>query len=395
MKLNKKQCKRFKNPEIKINLNNTLFKNEKLKYIIITTIKNIDKYRTLILYFYSREQFIKGDFKPKYTIFLTYTDHITLIYKEDGSIYWKETSFDNLEENDCIFEECFFYTSSDENRVIRFCKKTNIQGLKSLSLLQREILNRRNLQRKCKIDKLIKERMKSVPAMPRNIKNWIHKKIMPAYIFYDYSKSKKIFNGFCTACKKNVQLSNVKYNLKGICPECKKEVIFKSRRKRGKITDRESLQVLSRNLENELVIRTIKIYYTYYKSDMPEVKVKVNENNRMFIQWDNDIRIIRENYYYDDYTWKKGYRPSFIPQYNFDADLSGYLYYVNLETVLKDTPWDYSRLKNHYLSNPTPFYVSTYLYEYLKYPINGKNIRQAFGIYKPYFLFYELDLDAK
>lgn len=292
-----------------------------------------------------------------------------------------------------MLERDFFYTSSDENRVIRFCKKTNTQGLKSLSLLQREILDKRNLQRKCKIDKLIKERMKSVPAMPRNIKNWIHKKIMPAYIFYDYSKGKKIFNGFCTTCKKNIQLSNVKYNLKGICPECKKEVIFKSRRKMGKITDRVSLQVLSRNSENELVIRTIKIYYTYYKSDMPEVKV--NENNRMFIQWDNDIKIRRENYYYDDYTWKKGYRLLFISQYNFDADLSGYLYYDNLETVLKDTPWDYSRLKNHYLSNPTPFYVSTYLYEYLKYPINGKNIRQAFGIYKHCFLFYKLDLDAK
>lgn len=123
MKLNKKQCKRFKNPEIKINLNNTLFKNEKLKYIIITTIKNIDKYRTLILYFYSREQFIKGDFKPKYTIFQTYTDHITLMYKEDGSIYWKETSFDNLEENDCIFEECFFIHQAMKIVLYVFAKK--------------------------------------------------------------------------------------------------------------------------------------------------------------------------------------------------------------------------------------------------------------------------------
>lgn len=79
MKLNKKQCKKFKNPEIKINLNNTLFKDEKLKYIIITTIKNIDKHRTLILYFYLREQLIKGNFKPKYTIFQTYADYITLM----------------------------------------------------------------------------------------------------------------------------------------------------------------------------------------------------------------------------------------------------------------------------------------------------------------------------
>lgn len=114
-------------------------------------------------------------------------------------------------------------------------------------------------------------------------------------------------------------------------------------------------------------------------------------------------------------------------QYSFDDDLSGYLYYDNLETVLNNTPWKYLWLKNYYLGDPTPLYVPTYLVKYLKYPVleylvklrlyrlttdivynvynyqfnlsinlNGKNIKEVFGIDKTNFkLIQKLDLDFK
>lgn len=122
-----------------------------------------------------------------------------------------------------------------------------------------------------------------------------------------------------------------------------------------------------------MIIRFVKAYRRYPKSDTPEFHVY--ENARLFLQWDGSKIIASESYYYgysrDRITpWHPGDRPVFSRwYYNFEADCCGYLYHRNLDSELKGTPWQYSALKEYCAGDPTPLYAGQYLQKYLRYPM--------------------------
>lgn len=192
-------------------------------------------------------------------------------------------------------------------------------------------------------------------------------------IFYDYAKGKAPKNAYCTACKHNVSVAEAKHNGEGVCPHCKRKITFKSRGRRGYIVDRSTAQVIQRLGSNEMIIRFVKAYRRYPKSDTSEFHVY--ENARLFLQWDGSKIIASESYYYgysrDRITpWHPGDRPVFSRwYYNFEADCCGYLYHRNLDSELKGTPWQYSALKEYYAGDPTPLYAGQYLQKYLRYPM--------------------------
>ena len=162
------------------------------------------------------------------------------------------------------------------------------------------------------------------------------------YIFYTYSKGAKEMVGYCTACRRSVKVSGIKHNTEGCCPLCKKAVTYKSRGRRGNVLDRETLQVLQRISDTELVVRFVKIYRRYPNADVPEEDIY--ESSRIFICLDRKGAASSEHFYKQFYSeditpWKKGNRPVFSKwQYNFNADDNGYLYDRNLDLVLDNTP---------------------------------------------------------
>lgn len=370
MKINKKCCRESVKADWTMDMNNGLLHAEQIKYILRTIVKNIGGKRLLVIYVYSRQQAAAGNFCPQWVIFQSRTEYITLAYKKDGTHYWRTASFENLDGRYCCSSYCAFYTAEDEARVKAYCKNSREKGIWSLNTMQKEILFKRSEKRRQRKEQQIKQKMKSVPALPRGLRQWIAREIMPSYIFYDYHRSKKPMDGYCTACGKTVKISGVKHNQKGFCPSCRKPVQFKSRKKRGYITDRNTLQVFQRISAQELVVRFIKIYYSYGYGESP--RKQVYETARIFVQWGPEMEMHEEHYYYLHYrdTWTSGDRPSrFYYQYNFEADLCGYLYHKNLDDVLADSPWKYSQMKLYYLSDPTPLYALSYLKKYLKYPV--------------------------
>ena len=124
----------------------------------------------------------------------------------------------------------------------------------------------------------------------------MHRETLPHYIFYDYAKRKAPKNAYCTACKHNVSVTEAKHNSEGICPHCKRKITFKSRGRRGYIVDRSTAQVIQRLGSSEMIIRFVKAYRRYPKSDTPEFHVY--ENARLFLQWDGSKIIASESYYY-------------------------------------------------------------------------------------------------
>ena len=400
MRLNKRACRKLADPTWKMNLNSGLFCADQLQYIVRSAVRNVDHQRVLILYVYDREQVNVGETRPLWTVFQSREQYITLARREDGAVYWRKAAFDNLSRQPSFRNKCAFYSLNDEKKVMRFCKEDKKDGFACLDSLQSRIMHQSTLQRRHSKQRKIIERMETVPGLPRGLKSWIHKEIMPVYIFYTYSKGAKEMVGYCTACRRSVKVSGIKHNTDGCCPLCKKAVTYKSRGRRGNVLDRETLQVLQRISDTELVVRFVKIYRRYPNADVPEEDIY--ESSRIFICLDRKGAASSEHFYKQFYSeditpWKKGNRPVFSKwQYNFNADDNGYLYDRNLDLVLDNTPWKYSQLKNYYQADKSPFYVIDYLKRFLDYPMLEYLVK--LGLYRlaeelvnPNYYYYMLD----
>lgn len=418
-KIDKRACRKFAIPELEFNLNEGILHVERCPYIIRTAVHNISGQRILVLYIYQSENILAGSIKPRWVMFHSRDDFATLSFRENAKATWQCSTLDSLDRIGGFDSKCAFYRQQDEARVARFCKCER-GAISVLGYLQRLISRHRELERKWKKQRAIIERMKYVPVLPRDLKGFIHREVMPQYIFYDYQR-KGPERAFCTACRHEVSIAAAKHNASGTCPRCKKKITFKSRGKRGRIFDRATVQVLQKAEGNGLVLRIIKVYRSFADSDIPN-HFEIWENARQFITLSSSGQCSVDAYYYhykagyDLTPWCNGYRPVFDRwKYNFTADMSGVLYQRNLSDTLKDTPWAYSQLEA--FSGIASFSgVATFLSAYIKRPkiehlikmklyrlvsgiiyggysysalqaINfiGENMRAILGIDRPYF----------
>lgn len=418
-KIDKRACRKFAIPELEFNLNEGILHVERCPYIIRTAVHNISGQRILVLYIYQSENILAGSIKPRWVMFHSRDDFATLSFRENAKATWQCSTLDSLDRIGGFDSKCAFYRQQDEARVARFCKCER-GAISVLGYLQRLISRHRELERKWKKQRAIIERMKYVPVLPRDLKGFIHREVMPQYIFYDYQR-KGPDRAFCTACRHEVSIAAAKHNASGTCPRCKKKITFKSRGKRGRIFDRATVQVLQKAEGNGLVLRIIKVYRSFADSDIPN-HFEIWENARQFITLSSSGQCSVDAYYYhykagyDLTPWCNGYRPVFDRwKYNFTADMSGVLYQRNLSDTLKDTPWAYSQLEA--FSGIASFSgVATFLSAYIKRPkiehlikmklyrlvsgiiyggysysalqainFNGENMRAILGIDRPYF----------
>lgn len=380
---------------------------------------NISGQRILVLYVYQRESILAGSIKPRWVMFHSRDDFATLSFREDAKATWQCSTLGSLDRIWGFDSKCAFYRQQDESRVARFCKCER-GAISMLGYLQRLISYRKELERKWKKQRAIIERMKYVPVLPRDLKGFIHREVMPQYIFYDYQR-KAPGHAYCTACRHEVRIAAAKHNASGTCPRCKKKITFKCRGRRGRIFDRATVQVLQKADGNGLVLRIIKVYRSFADSDIPN-HFEIWENARQFITLSSSGQCSVDAYYYhykagyDLTPWCNGYRPVFDRwKYNFTADMSGVIYQRNLSDTLKDTPWAYSQLEA--FSGIASFSgVATFLSAYIKRPkiehlikmklyrlvsgiiyggysysalqainFNGENMRAILGIDRPYF----------
>lgn len=418
-KIDKRACRKLAMPELEFNLNEGVLHVESCPYIIRTAVRNIAGQRILVLHIYQRESILAGSTKPRWVMFHSRDDFATLSFREDAKATWQCSTLGSLDRIWGFDSKCAFYRQQDESRVARFCKCER-GAISMLGYLQRLISYRKELERKWKKQRAIIERMKYVPVLPRDLKGFIHREVMPQYIFYDYQR-KAPGHAYCTACRHEVRIAAAKHNTSGLCPRCKKKITFKCRGRRGRIFDRATVQVLQKAEGNGLVLRIIKVYRSFADSDIPN-HFEIWENARQFITLSSSGQCSVDAYYYhykagyDLTPWCNGYRPVFDRwKYNFTADMSGVLYQRNLSDTLKDTPWAYSQLEA--FSGIASFSgVATFLSAYIKRPkiehlikmklyrlvsgiiyggysysalqainFNGENMRAILGIDRPYF----------
>ena len=371
-KIDKRACRKLAMPELKFNLNEGVLHVESCPYIIRTAVRNIAGQRILMLYIYQRENILAGSIKPRWVVFQGRYDFATLSLRENASATWQCSPFDYLDRV-CRFDtKCAFYRQQDEARAAHFCKCEH-SAISALICLQWSISRRKALERKRKKQRAIIERMKYVPVLPRDLKGFIHREVMPQYIFYDYQR-KAPGHAYCTACRHEVRIAAAKHNTSGLCPRCKKKITFKCRGRRGRVFDRETVQVLQKAKNGELLLRIVKAYRTFTDADTP-VYFSVYENARHFISLCSDGHCSTSPYYLasaykDDLTpWKCGYRPHFLSwRDSFEGDTAGHLYFRNLAELLRNTPWQYSQLERFARIAATMDAIP-YLNAYVQWPV--------------------------
>lgn len=371
-KIDKRACRKLAMPELKFNLNEGVLHVESCPYIIRTAVRNIAGQRILMLYIYQRENILAGSIKPRWVVFQGRYDFATLSLRENASATWQCSPFDYLDRV-CHFDtKCAFYRQQDEARAAHFCKCEH-SAISALICLQWSISRRKALERKWKKQRAIIERMKYVPVLPRDLKGFIHREVMPQYIFYDYQR-KAPGHAYCTACRHEVRIAAAKHNTSGLCPRCKKKITFKCRGRRGRVFDRETVQVLQKAKNGELLLRIVKAYRTFTDADTP-VYFSVYENARHFISLCSDGHCSTSPYYLasaykDDLTpWKCGYRPHFLSwRDSFEGDTAGHLYFRNLAELLRNTPWQYSQLERFARIAATMDAIP-YLNAYVQWPV--------------------------
>lgn len=371
-KIDKRACRKFALPELEFNLNEGVLHVESCPYIIRTAVRNVAGQRILMLYIYQRENILAGSIKPRWVVFQGRYDFATLSLRENASATWQCSPFDYLNRV-CRFDtKCAFYRQQDEARAAHFCKCEH-SAISALICLQWSISRRKALERKRKKQRAIIERMKYVPVLPRDLKGFIHREVMPQYIFYDYQR-KVPGHAYCTACRYEVRIAAAKHNTSGLCPRCKKKITFKCRGRRGCIFDRETVQVLQKAKNGEMLLRIVKTYRTFTDADTP-VYFSVYENARHFISLCSDGHCSMSPYYLasaykDDLTpWKCGYRPHFLSwRDSFEGDTAGYLYFRNLAELLRNTPWQYSQIERFARIAATMDAIP-YLNAYVQWPV--------------------------
>ena len=369
--MDKKLYRTYADQALNISPSHGLLHAEQVNYIVRSAVRNIGHHRILILYVYAREQAVKGDMRPVWTMFQHgQHDYITLARKDDGSTVWREACFERLGNDYNFVYKCAFYSQADEARVCAYFGSAG-RGFDTLRRVQYKIQEARARQRHQRRDKQILARMKPLKALPRGLKSWLRKSVMPGYFFYDYQKGRRTVKGVCSACGKDIELTGVKYNAKAVCPCCKRELTMKSRGRRGYLRDQDTCQVIQRVGPDEVVVRIVKVAYTY-SDDTP--RESLWENARIFVRLDEKGAIRADSYYYSyghhELTpWKHGERPVFSHyQYNFEADTCGHVYCGNLHADLAGTPWQYCPVELFYAHFHERMQLVPFLAAHIEHP---------------------------
>ena len=161
--------------------------------------------------------------------------------------------------------------------------KSDAPDFAPLLQAQEKILERHLEKRQRERDRKFRARMKGLPALPRDLGDWLRREVLPAYFLYGHAKGSET-TGVCTACGHEASLTGVKHNATGLCLRCGREFTMKPRGRIGQLQDRVTCQVVQKVRHDELVIRIIKVI-----AGIPEINIW--ENARQFISVGPDSRV--------------------------------------------------------------------------------------------------------
>lgn len=302
---------------------------------------------------FTRGDIIKGDDIPRYRVFLqSCGKYITY---DMATEKWRQSSIEKLEYTKNYHDSPgglwshvgLWMSKRDKKELAEFIKGEGDEPRAAVNLWQLKNKHGSEINR-------VNSEMELVPAIPKNFENWMLKKGMPQYIFYDAGK--KVEKGHCTHCKNEVNIESPKYGVAGVCKSCKSAITFISRKKGGRRIDERRCGLLQKTPKG-YVYRQFMARCWYEKGELVDGGFK----EEIRIMYDKDFLKSRT---YMHYRFKAT-RIIRWQKYQFrqggPAEYAVKLYSRNLKRVLKDSPLKYSSLElfaKHYQGN---FFVDDYI----------------------------------
>lgn len=384
MKLDKRACRKVAAKPLALPAGHGLLGAEQIDHLIKAEVHNLGHTRTLILYLYPRQQCVQGNLFPKWTVFLSKREFITLRRDESGKTAWLLSTIERLSSDYRFLDRCAFCSRNDERLVCRFVSKTDgsVSALHALFRFQYRLWEKRTHQQRVLRDQPIMRRMRAVRALPRGLSAWVRQNVMPAYLFYNRSGRKKV-QAYCTSCQQEVWLTNPKNRRVTICPHCGRTAIQQTRASRARWhEDKETVQLIQRVSKEELVVRILKVRYWYVAADVAEQHLY--ETARYFVGRQADGKPCMEAYHYAEWHdgathWQPGDypRPAFWNS-GFDAEDVGAVYLPNLRAALHGTPWQYCPIGQFCRQIGEPIKASTFLTAHLEHPVIEHLVKVGF-----------------
>lgn len=183
--------------------------------------------------------------RPQYTIFIDkeQDEHATLT--QDGK--WRKGKIDSLEVDGRTWEvtQKEWSSQGDRKLVNNFFNTGENKNVYQAVLQWQSDLGVRALKKRWASEiEQIDAVMSEVPEEPKDLKEWISSHVFDESVFY--YKNKKRVIGYCTHCKRWVDMPQVSHGEKGKCPRCRAAVTWRFWRKQKTVEDEQWVGVLQR-----------------------------------------------------------------------------------------------------------------------------------------------------
>ena len=350
--MNKRQLSKIVQPEATKEMFLLAERTEKEKYQVTSEVITISEEKILLLNFFERSQLVLKKTGAAFRTFISRDDYITQDLKATR-IKWKIGSFNNLIgwrwwDTNATGHDIVVTSDNDYQKICHYMKKYRYGGdisvWDAVERFQEEVLDRKLKERHKKETDKIDRKMELIPEIPEGFDKWAHDKAMAdkRYLVYNAGTRKKATTGYCSSCKKTVEIDMTvmrpKNKQRGKCPTCSGDVTFIPKGYFPTYQRDRKWVCLIQRIETGIVVRYFHVFLELQRDNNFTEGFNVSELCRVLYEEDT-IEIHRESYEWDVYKQHGHCRwcPGMDKQQHSDA----VLYTENLPQEFVGTAFQY------------------------------------------------------
>lgn len=164
--------------------------------------------------------------------------------------------------------------------------------------------------------------MKLIPKLPKDFAEWMRKEVAKEYfIIYEYAP--KQTKGYCSRCKKFVQIKKPKHNLETKCPSCRAAAIFKAHSRIKNLSIGGYNAEIMQKFKGGIVVRAFEQHQRYRRFLYTEPYIRTHEWQRILIFENGAVK----RYTWDNYKnkyWRWVYQGSTVGRYSYGSEIMLY-----------------------------------------------------------------------
>lgn len=275
------------------------------KYSVLCRGQQLGKYIKIALFM--PKHLNAGTITPKYEVFidLKAEKYITRVLDASGNeVKWSSAMIYNLEGIDLwgwysgrVGHDVYITQELKKTIKSQFKEsggkklRDELEGLYRVFVWQQHIREADILEAERRETKPWDDDQKLVPDLPKSFDEWMRKDVCKdIYVFYEYKPTGQT-EGYCSSCKKTVNIKEPRHNKKTICPACRKSAVFKAASRSKTLGTGIYYGQIIQKVSGGLVIRCFSQQQSYgTKRTYTDPFIRTNEWERTFIFDDRTVR---------------------------------------------------------------------------------------------------------